>query len=83
MSNLERQLNTTDAEIAEAKRALNHSCDGPVTAFVLIARATRYAAEHPEKEFAAANALSELLEGYGLLDGKKRTLLESSEMPGS
>jgi hypothetical protein len=79
---LDRTLNTTDAEIAEAKRELNHSCDGPVTAFVLIARATRYAAAHPELEFAAANALSELLESYGLLDTEKRTLLESSEMPG-
>ncbi len=64
-------------DIAEAKRELDNSSDGPITAFVLISRATRYAAVHPEKESAAANALSELLEDYGLLSGQNQTLRET------
>lgn len=48
-----------------AKKELNHCCDGPITAFVLIGRATELAKTvHSE---VVANALYELLNEYGFM----------------
>lgn len=47
--------------IADAKRLLDHGTDGPITAFVLISRATALAAEHPAYAEIIANALHECL----------------------
>lgn len=52
----------TSEQIATAYREISHRCDGPVTKFVLIARATRYVAQFPELERAAAEALAQALE---------------------
>src|SRR5688572_3642365 len=46
---------TADADIALARRHLEHSCDGPLTPFVLMSRACQYAARRPYAAEAAAN----------------------------
>lgn len=63
----------TDALIAEAKAAIGHRCDGPLTMFVLIARATEFAAKDKRElaHRAAAEALTELLEEHGYVTGSK------------
>lgn len=58
-------LNPTQDQINAAKAAIGHRCDGPITSFVLIARATEYAGNHRTLHRAAAEALAELLEEYG------------------
>lgn len=54
--------------IAKAKRLLDHRCDGPITAFVLISRACELSDQRQFPPSVAANALNELLQEYGFLD---------------
>ena len=56
-----------DVQIAAARAVIGHGSDGPCTSFVLIARATEYAARNPTCERAAAEALMLELEEYGHL----------------
>lgn len=60
----------TIAQIELAKREIGHRCDGPITPFVLICRATEYATacNRENAPRAAAEALAELLEEYGWLN---------------
>lgn len=53
------------ANIARAKREIDHGCDGPLTAFVLISRAARLAERRKYDSEAIANALLESLTEYG------------------
>lgn len=53
--------------LADAKHALDHGTDGPITAFVLISRATTLAAAHPAHAEVVANALYECLTEYSWL----------------
>ncbi len=56
----------TEAEVEACKREIGHLTDGPLTAFVLMSRATRYAARTGRAR-TAANALDELLTEGGFL----------------
>lgn len=60
-----------DRQIRDARKLIDHNCDGPITAFVLIARATRRDDErlHPE---AYANALHDAMLEYGYLSDVAR-----------
>jgi hypothetical protein len=51
--------------IASAQHELEHGSDGPITSFVLIARATRLAASGKFGASEVANALAQALEEYG------------------
>ncbi len=53
--------------IQQIKDRLNHGCDGPITPFVLISRATMLASSRTEFPENIANALDELLTEYGWL----------------
>jgi hypothetical protein len=64
LQSIQNAAKITAEQIAAARSEIDHSSDGPITAFVLITRATRYAAQHPELERAAAEALAELLACY-------------------
>lgn len=52
--------------INSAKRLLTHTCDGPVTDFVIIARGTRLVAQGVSPRI-AANAIIEALQEHGML----------------
>lgn len=56
----------SESAIERARGELTHGCDGPVTAFVLMCRATEYAHRTGEHA-AAANALDEALREFGYL----------------
>lgn len=73
-----RAMATSLEDIAAVKEQIGHRCDGPITPFVLIARATRYAALNPTKERAAAEALTELLQDYELIPRDSSEVLASS-----
>jgi hypothetical protein len=64
--------------IDRAKRHLAHACDGPITAFVLISRASEGIRlpgnQGGTSPTVAANALYELLEECGFLVGEDRLL---------
>lgn len=64
LQSIQNAAKITAEQIAAARSEIDRSDDGPITAFVLITRATRYAAQHPELERAAAEALAELLTCY-------------------
>lgn len=57
----------TTNEISSALSAIDHACDGPTTAFVLIARACALAARNGATPEACANALYEALGAQGYL----------------
>ena len=55
----------TELEIAEARKLLERSDDGPITSFVLCARACRLSAGGKHDPEAVANALFEALDAIG------------------
>jgi hypothetical protein len=56
-------------DIAKFRAQIDHGCDGPITSFVLIARACFLAnrAKNETEVTAIANALSDALSDYGWL----------------
>lgn len=61
---------TTRNAIESVKRQLDHGCDGPITSFVLIARATALAASGKVPSETVANALYECLDEFHWLVGE-------------
>lgn len=61
----------SEEAVGAARAEIGHRTDGPITAFVLTARATRYAHKTGQHR-AAAEALTELLEEYGFARGRGR-----------
>lgn len=53
--------------IGKVKRELCHSCDGPITDFVLISRAVRLSFQRKYSEEIISNALIEALQEYGFV----------------
>jgi hypothetical protein len=51
-------------QIARAKHDIDHGCDGPITSFVLIFRATELARSGKYDAETVANALAEALNDY-------------------
>jgi len=51
--------------ISSAREELSHGCDGPLTPFVLMSRATDLVARGKASADVAANALCEELESFG------------------
>jgi hypothetical protein len=69
---------TLASQIGKVMHEISHGCDGPVTCFVLISRATELAASGRFSAEAVANGLSEALSEFGYLSKAG----EHSNLPG-
>jgi len=69
----------SDDEIRAAREKIDHGCDGPITPFVLIARACDLASGSERERSAVANALHGALVSYGWLsDGDDDKIVTGS-----
>lgn len=61
-------MTTRAMSIQDIISDITHGCDGPVTKFVIVARAMDLVAKQPELAENAANAVYELVVGQGAFD---------------
>ena len=66
-----------DVQIGKARELLRSQCDGPITPFVLISRATRLSAEKTFPDHIMADALHQELLEFGWIIADDDALVET------